>query len=835
MTGSKIHYKWLIISLLTIVSQVVFAQSYTIKGQIIDNDTEEGVPFANVYLQKTSTGIATDINGFYSIATNDINDTLVVSAVGFQTEKRALEDIPTQEINIRISPSNLQLSEITVYAGENPANIIVRNIIKNKKRHNFNEKESYECERYSKVELDLHNFDDALFEKKTLKPFQFILDNIDSTTDEKTFLPAYINENVDNLFFIKKRPLRVVPRATRTSGIDASTVVRQVQRLHQPYNIYENWIPVLEKNFASPFSDLGFFYYEYYIMDSTVIDNQWAYNLKFKPKRKQENTFYGDFWVADTTFAILRLSMRKMPDVNINLVDRVTIYEEYKWQDSLYLPLKRKMLVDFLPTEKLPGLIARKTDLYKNFLINQPSTEVKYELEDPEDFTLEELKKSDEYWDNARHEVLSDNEKTIYMMIDSIKNTTVFKRYSDVVYTLTTGWLKVGQLETGTYFNIYGGNAVEGNRFQLGLGTNLDFSTKYRGEIFAAYGTKDKKWKYGGKFHYNLKKQPRREFLGAQYFDDVIYSSQSSEDAIAGSSLASFFRRDIPQRLLHSREGKLFYFKEWKRGWSGRLTALNRVVDPYGAVYADGSGFNFQYISPNTGEIDTTVTTTEFIFKIRHAYKEQFWAGHFDRISLGSKYPIYSFQYTAGVKDILGSEYNYHKIALEYSHWIYTNPIGWFRYYFKAGKTFGTLPMLLLEAHNGNETFFYDSNGFNVMNRYEFVSDTYFSWVFVHHFDGYFLNKIPLIRKLDWRSMAHFRGVWGTLTDANKTANALNTSDVGGTIPFRSPFPAPYMEAGVGIENIFKVLHVQAIWRLNYLDNPEAYHFMVQAGIYFNF
>jgi hypothetical protein len=143
--------------------------------------------------------------------------------------------------------------------------------------------------------------------------------------------------------------------------------------------------------------------------------------------------------------------------------------------------------------------------------------------------------------------------------------------------------------------------------------------------------------------------------------------------------------------------------------------------------------------------------------------------------------------------------------------------------------------MLLLEAHNGNETFFYDANGFNVMNRYEFVSDTYLSWVFVHHCDGYFLYKIPLLRKLDWRSMAHFRGVWGTLTDANKTANALNTSDVGGTIPFRSPFPAPYMEAGVGVENIFKVLHIQAIWRLNYLDNPEAYHFMVQAGIYFNF
>ena len=838
----QLYRSWLIaiIFLLGIISEST-AQTYIIKGQVNDKDAEEGLPFVNIYMVSSvedadfPIGTTTDINGFFELETDKLGDTLIVSAIGYRTVKKLIQVISLQEINFSLETTTTNLNEIVVYAGENPANNIVRDIINNKNNHNLEKKQTYYCERYSKIELDLHNYKDDMFERRALKSFDFILDNVDSTSDEKTFLPAYINENIDDLYYVKRRPLREVPRATRVSGIDGSTIVSQVKRITERFNVYDNFIPILEKNFVSPFSNLGLLYYEYYIMDSTTIENQLTYNLKFKPRRKQENTFYGDFWVADSTFAIVRLNMNKSEDVNINLVDRVTIFEEYTYRDSIWLPYKQKMLVDFQPTGKLPGIISRKTSLFKGFIINEDSLRAVYEKEDPEDYTIEGLEKPDEYWNDTRHEKLSGNEEVIYQMIDSIKSTPIYQKYNDIVYALTSGWVKVGKLEVGPYFNTIGGNMVEGNRFQLGLGTNLEFSTKYRGEVWAAYGTRDEKWKYGGKFQYNFKKQPRREFVGGQFFNDVIFSNQSTEDLMGSSSIANSLRRDMPQRLLHSQEAKLFYLKEWKRGWSGRATILNREIDPYGGIYADGSGFNFQYIVPETNEIDTVVTTTEFIFKFRHAYKEQYWAGHFDKISYGSRYPIYSFQYIAGVKNILGSNYNYHKIAFDLNHWFPLSPFGWTRYYVKAGKVFGTLPMLLLEVHPGNETYFYASDGFNVMNNYEFVSDTYVSWVFAHHFEGFFLNKIPLLKKLDWRSLVHFRGVWGTLSAANQAANSLNSSDVGGVMEFRSPYPLPYMEAGVGIENIFKVFHIEASWRLSYMDNPEAYNFMLQGGVYFYF
>jgi hypothetical protein len=813
----------------------VISQSYVVEGQIMAKDTEEGIPFANIYFKNSQKGMATDLEGFFKIALNSPNDILEISSVGYLTKTITLKDTTYQLINVTLLPSEVITQELTVYAGENPANAIVRNIIKNKKDNRLSSFGSYEFQVYDKIELDLYNFDTSMFDRKALEPFKFILENVDSTSDEKIFLPAYINENITQVYGLDSRQEREILKASKVSGVDGTSVVKQVKRFTQKYDIYDNWIYVLEKNFVSPFSNSALLFYEYYIMDSTYIDNQWSYKLKFKPRRKQENTFYGEFWVIDTSFAIQQVSLRKSPDVNINLIDRITIYEDYKLTDNKWLPNKKKILVDFLPTDKLAGMIARKTSLYDNFVLNDTATVTRYKEADPELILPTDLKQSEDFWKENRPDTLSKNEEMIYVIVDSMKNTPRYQVFSDATYALTSGWIKVGKLEAGEWFNIYGVNPVEGNRFRLGVGTNLEVSTTYRGEIFAAYGTKDKEWKYGGQFQYNFKKIPHREQIVFSFFDDVVFTTRSSEDVIASSSISSFVRRDAPQRIIRAQETKFLYLRDFKKGLTAQATFLHRILDPYGKIYADGAGFNFVYINPETNFLDTTVNTAEFIVKLRHAYKEQYWSGHFDRVSTGSKYPIYFVQYTAGVKNILGSQYNYHKIGFDFSHWFYMNPIGWTRYTIRAGKTFGTLPSLLLEIHPGNESFIYSSTNFNLMNRYEFTSDAYVSWSIIHHFDGLFLNKIPLLRKLKWREVVHFRGVYGTLTAANADANRLNTADVGGTIPFRAPSPVPYMEAGIGIENIFRIFQIQATWRLNYLDNPEATPFLLQGGVYFNF
>lgn len=811
-----------------------FAQ-YTITGRVIDEDTEEGLPFANVFIKGTTIGTATDVDGYFEIKLTERYDSLAVSAIGYHTKVLFFKNIHQQNLIFKMTASDVSLSEVVVIAGENPANAIVKGIIAKKDKNSIENLDTYQCESYTKIEIDLEGIT-AENSKRAKKELQFIFDYIDSTSDETPYLPAYLNEVVQEEYWIKaksqKKEIRI---AERTSGVTNESVITQIKRIHDDYNIYDNWIPIMERNLASPFSNLGLLTYEYYIIDSAYIDGQWAHQLKFKPRRKQENTFYGDFWVLDTSFAIARVNMRMSEDVNINLVDRVIIYEEFQRKDSLWLPSKQKMIVDFQAIEKGVGLIGRKTKTYRNYHINDPTTATIADQKDPEDVILNGLKKDKTYWDTARHEPLTTQELNIYQMIDTIQELPLYKTISRVMYALAVGYIKVGKIEIGPYASLYSVNHIEGHRFRMGIATSNDFSKNIRLEGYAAYGTNDQQFKYGGKFQWNVVTQPRRFIVGGAFTDDVISFHTSSEDPIYTNFFSGYLRRNIPMRLLHTREGKLYVLKDWKRGFTNRLTFINRQLDPYGN--ADGGGFEFKYLKNPTdaNSIDTTLTTTELTLRTRFAFKEHFLQGDFDRVSYGSKYPIVELTYTKGWRGILGSEYNYHKVSLEVSHWFYTNPAGWLRYKVNVGKTFGTLPFLLLEVHPGNETYFYEGNSFNAMNRYEFASDTYVSWVVVHHFDGFILNHIPLLRKLKWRSLASFRGVWGTMTPNNAAANQLNTSDVGGTIALRSPAAFPYLEASVGIENIFKFFNVHAIWRLNYLDNPEAFPFMVQAGAYFYF
>ena len=501
-----------------------------VKGRVLDEDTREGVPFCNIFIEGTTTGVSSDVDGYYELVTKEQFDSLSVSAIGYQPARALVKPgLDTQIINFMLSAESLTLNEVVVLAGENPANDIVRGIVRQKEKNRIDQLDSYQYESYSKVELDLANIDPKLQKGKLLEPFAFVFENIDSTTDEKPFLPVYINESLSNTYHVlgEGKPKSIV-KAERATGTKNQTVIEYIKRIHQDYSIYDDWIYVLDKPFASPFSKSGLNYYEYYIIDSTMINGYWSYKLKFKPKRKQENTFFGDFWVADSVFAVQRVNMRMSPDVNINLVSRIIIYEEFAPVDSNWIPQKEKMVVDFTPTKGTPGMIARRTETFKDFKVNLRTIQEKYEEEDTY-YQLDEVEKEDEaFWQSVRHEPLSETEATIYAMVDSIKNVPAFKTYISVAEAVFGGYLGAGPVEIGPYPSIYSANPVEGNRFRLGIRTTDAFVENIRLESFLAYGLKDQDFKYGGSFKWLISKQPRT-MVGAGYIDDVSFNSENSE------------------------------------------------------------------------------------------------------------------------------------------------------------------------------------------------------------------------------------------------------------------------------------------------------------------
>ena len=831
---------WMLVATFSVCICCMAQSPITIKGRVTDADTKEGIPFANVFFGDSFLGTSTDVDGYYELITGQASDTLVASAIGYQVVKKSVSRDSLQTINFLLSTEGVDLSEVVVIAGENPANAIVRNIIRNKTHNRMEGRQSYQYESYAKVELDLENIPPKLRKNKLLKPFNFIFENVDSTSDEKPFIPAYINESITDVYYTKKQgPPRKVIRAQRTSGVDNETIIEFIKNIHDEFSIYDNWIKVVEKPFISPFANGALGFYEYYIIDSTYLNQNWSYKLKFKPKRRQENTFYGDFWVADSSFAIQRVNMRMSPEVNINLVKRIIIYQEFLPDSIFWVPAKQKMIVDFSPAKEAPGLIGRRTETFRNVQINHNKAPAIAEKRGQKLYQQNDVERGPEFWEQARHEPLTETEASIYKMVDSLTNMPLYRTYVEVLETIFTGYFEVGSVEFGPYFSLYSRNVIEGDRFRMGVRTNKKFSNDLLLGGYLAYGLRDQRFKYGFNIDWLINRRPR-VIVGAGHKNDISINSESSEEFQEVDLFSGAFRRDILQKLIRVEETKIYAERFWTGGLSNRFTLLHRKMDPYGNLFAGGGGFNYAFLN-NTGvpsDVDTTISTTELSFKTRFAPGEEFLDSRMDRVSIGTEKPIIEFRYTLGINGFLSGDYTYHKLSLYYRHYLNINPIGWFSYRFKAGKVFGRIPFLLLEVHPGNESYFMTRGIFNTMNRYEFASDTYFSALLEHHFDGFLFNKIPLIRKLNLRAVASFKTVAGQLSTENAEANQRNLfqpTDENTYSGFRAPSRAPYMEAGFGIENILKVIRVDALWRLNYLDNPEATRFTVVGGFYFFF
>ena len=838
------------------------AQNFRIvTGRVLDEDTQEAIPLANVYIEKPQQKIVVaDMEGYYYIEIPSQADTLIVNALGYADAKKALvfsNQKDSLKLDFRLKEAAYALSTLEVVASENPANEILRQIIRNKKQNDRSDLPAYAVELYSKVELDLDNLDPSMRDKGLFKKVGFIFDNLDSTSDVKPFLPAYVSERLYQVLYVKGqgKPKELL-QAQKVSGIDNQSVVDFINSMYQPYNVYDNWINILGKSFVSPFSSSGLSYYEYYIMDSAEFKGHWSYKLKFKPKRKQENTFYGDFWVAMDVYAVQLLNMRMSQDVNINLVERLILYTEFdliEGSEKRWLPIKEKLVIDFSPDRKEQslGIIGRTTLSYRGYDLDNPEQiRQAYKKADPEDLDLDVLNKPDSFWQAHRHEALSENEAAIYKMVDTLQTLPIFKTYADLLVLLGSGYKVLGPAEIGPYWDMFYLNATDGLRIGLGLGTSVNFSNKLRLYGYAGYGLRDKVWKYRGIFQYVLNKQRRRE-IGAYYHYDAVFEARNTESLPTQSLLAGLLRRDAPQKMLYSREAKLYYQHGFKRGFSARLALIHRQLDPIGYPQAALGGFNFGFlpdVSAPISVLDSQFTTTEAVFRLRFAYKERLIKANFSELSLGSIYPIVSLQYTAGLKGILGSDYAYHRLRFNLRHWFYTNPVGWISYEFEAGRIFGQrIPYLFLEIGPGNEGYFYNENAFNSMNNFEFVADRYLSLRLEHHWDGFLFNRIPLLRKLKWREVLSFRAMLGSLSAENRQANEgnhydrnfLRHSDPNRNLaegPFYGTFDqGPFMETSFGVENIFKFFRVDALWRLNYLKNRDVQPFSVRLTINFNF
>ncbi|MFT6165948.1 MAG: hypothetical protein ACJAV5_001256 [Vicingaceae bacterium] len=819
MSISKVQL-WLTFSCIFLFSTTLFSQKTIVSGVVTDGVTGETLPFVNLIFKNSKVGTSTDIDGKFRIETYYPTDSLQASFIGYKSLAKRVKRDEQQVINFKLVSGSFAVDEVVVTYQGNPAHEILERVYNNKSANNREKYDAYQYEVYNKVEFDLNNITDEFKNRKMFNKFQFIFDFVDSTSADKEYLPMFMTESVSD-FYYRREPKseKEYIKASQVSGTSNESITQFLGDMYQNVNIYENYISVFGKSFVSPISNFGKTFYRYYLVDSLVIDGSYCYQIDFTPRQNQEPVFAGTMWINDTTYAIKQVEAKINQDANINFINGFSVKQKYKKVDGKYWMLEKdELVVDFELGEKVMGLYGRKNTSYRDFEINKLAEEKYYEGIDNVTVIQGANLKGNDFWATARHDTLTANQMGIYKMVDSVKNVPAFKTMLDVVQLVFTGYHLMGNVELGPYFKTYSYNAVEGHRFRFGGRTSNEFSTKLQLHGYLAYGLLDRRFKYGAGFLYKLKNNPR-QWVSFDHKRDLEQLGQSQNAFSEDNILSSFLRRNPNNKLTDVESYSTSYKREWITGFTNSLTFKHRIMRPVGSLE-----YRRFIPNPEIGIVeDKAIKTSEFSLYTRFAYKEKYVDGEFERISLGTKYPILELQLGFGVKDFLDSDYNYQKFEIAVSDKIRTGIFGYTDFRLTAGKYFGTLPFTLLEIHNGNETYFFDKRAFNLMNFFEFVSDEYATLMIDHHFDGFFLNKFPIMQKLKWREVISLRTVAGNLSDRHRTELIFPETSY--------ELDVPYVEMAIGIENIFKFIRIDGLKRLNYLDHSNVSEYGIRGTL----
>ena len=828
--GMKKYLFYIFAMLIAATSAI--AQTTKVKGTVKDAFNGEPLPFVNIWFPGTTIGVTTDFDGNYSIETRQsVPDTIKAEILGYSAQAKKITPGGFTTADFFLIPQSISLEGITVKADNRKIRAFMDKVLERKKYNDPDNKETAQGKVYSKMELDIANIDPILKNKAVKKNFGFVEQYMDtSALSGRAYLPIMITESAARFYKRKNPPLsREVLEASRISGIEEDYSLAQFTgHLHANVNLYNNFIDIFAVKFVSPLNDHGFVYYNYYLIDSLHIDGRKTYKLRFHPKMKSTPVLDGEFTIDSTTMALRDARIKMVKGLNVNWIKDLAIEADNQLvNDSTWFNKRDKLYVDFSVTTndalKTASFMAHREVSYTNVVLNEPIPQEILKHNTNVVFNENVLNNSNSYWEAERPFALTQKEQDIYNMVDSIKNVPVYNTLYNVVSTLFGGYYDAGNVEMGPYYKLFSFNNLEGARFQFGMRTTDTWSKKVRYSGYAAYGTKDRAFKGGGTFEYMFDRQPTRKF-SAGYRRDALQLGASDDAFTEGNIMGSLLSKGDSQRLSMVNRGTISYEHEWKEGLTTILTAeTNRI----------GSNEYVQMFTPDSIRVGAVRSATVGI-GIRMSWNEMTNRDHFDKLYLSTDYPIITADFRMGIKDALRESPEFYRGELGVRYDLAMPPFGTSYFRMKAGKIWGKVPYPMLKLHEGNGTYFYSPEAFACLDFYEFASDTWAQFFYEHNFKGFFLGKIPLLKRLNLREVVSFRGVVGTVSDKNNgsadhiasiTDPATGRIAAGADSPYLL-FPAgmtgvkkPYFEAGVGITNIFRMFRVDTFWRLNHKEN----------------
>jgi hypothetical protein len=849
---------WALFLAATMMSSTAMAQEITtVTGTIVDASTKEPIPYVSVYF-KNAKGVQADSTGHFEISTARNHTQLIFSYIGYKntsvtikpgTQQTILVEMtldPTKNMNNIIIKSK---KKIKYTNKDNPAVELIRRVIDHRDVNRPGFYEYLQYEEYEKMQLALSRVDNKIAQSKLLKNFTFVFDNKDTTKiPGKTLIPVYLEERITTNYYRRnpeklKTYIEAEKKVNFSDLIDSNGISQYLDRLYEKVDIYESNIQLFSHSFMSPISDLAPSFYMYFIRD-TVVDaasGTKLVQLYFTPRNTNDLLFRGTMFITlDTNYAVQKLNMTVSPNINLNFIREVYINQDFirNPQDGKYKLKKSSILTEISISKdrekKTNAIYGERTVMYSDYQFNKPQPDPLYDGM-AKVMRNVPIANRDSFWNARRHEALTAAEAKAYKNIDSLRNMRSFKRFVDIANFLMSGYVTRSKFEIGPAHSFYGYNPVEGFKLRFGGRSTPGLSQRMYFETYGAYGFKDKQWKGFLSVAYSLNKQSVYRFPQQYIKASALYDIQipgTENEFVTEDNILLAIRRGRNDKWMYARTFKLEYVKELLSKLTYSFGIKRWEQEAAGAI-------SFEKPVNGTTVRIPTVTTSELSFELRWAPNEKFYQGLVYRTPIITKYPIFNFRYVKGVKGLFGGEYDYSLINLSMRKRMYMTQLGFNDFNIEGGYAFGNIPYPLMFVHRANQTYALFLNSYNMMNFLEFVSDRYVAINSDHHLNGFLFNRVPLLKKLDLREVFSAKLIVGGVSNRNQPGKLENgflfpKNEDGKQTTFGLN-GQPYFEAGMGIENIFKVLRVEVVKRFTHLNNPDVSEFGVRARVKMTF
>lgn len=816
-------------------------------GVVTDSLTNEPVEFASVLLKGTTTGKLADANGRYDITTSLPFDTIEVSAMGYKTRLIAVKRKPELKLDIKLTSTGLQLGEVVArrkkehYSKKNNPAVDMMHRIRD--RSDLNDPRRNDWYNYNKYERITLAYNDYHPSEEDRGKFSFLKEYIDtSEVTGKTILNLAIREKASTVNY-RHDPEREkeVIHGLRNAGIDEMIEKESMQRFYEDVmreiDVYQNDVTLLQNRFVSPLSRIAPDFYKFYLTDTVMIDSLRCAELTFTPRNTATMGFTGRFYVdlADSTMFIKRIMLHVPIDINLNFIDAVYVSQDFtRASDGSRLKTMDDMVVEARLMPGTPSLYTRRITTYSNHNFDRPADESVFSF-GGEALTEEgAYARDDKFWADSRTSSISRSENSVQNMMARLRSVPLFYWAEKVVKILVTGYVPTGnpsKFDIGPMNTTISFNDVEGLRLRAGGMTTGNLSRRWFARGYGAYGFKDHKWKYKGELEYSFhdKNYHSREFpvhsLRLTHMYDVDMLGQHYLFTNADNMFLSLKRMD-DTRMTYQRLTKLEYTLELHNNFSVLATVKNeRQESTRYMPFTDGYGQSFGHYTINS-----------FTLQLRYAPGEKFFQTKSARIPINLDAPVFTLSHTVAPGAVLGNPFTINRTEASIQKRFWFSAFGYADVLVKGGHVWSRAPYPQLIIPNANISYTIQPESFACLNPMEFITDSYAQWDLTYWANGAILNYIPVLKKLRLREAFSFRGFFGRLSDRNNPAKnpELYAFPVDAHTRIIRP-RHPYMEAAVGLDNLFKILRVDYVWRLTYRDDPEACLGGVRIALHFTF